>query len=73
MLAEILAHSFGPLDLQRVELGVFSQNASAVRLYERLGFHATAEPQAIEGMDGNSWCVLEMRLTKTDWLAASPH
>lgn len=38
MPARVLAAAFGELGLERVELGVWTDNSSAIRLYEGLGF-----------------------------------
>ncbi|MEU9117024.1 GNAT family protein [Streptomyces sp. NPDC048483] len=70
LLTQVLAVSFGARGLQRVELGVFSHNGSAVRLYERLGFQVERVLPDVEHVAGQSWSALQMCLAKADWAAA---
>ena len=70
MLQEALVVAFGFRGLQRVELGVFSHNVSAVRLYERLGFQVERVLPDVEQVEGRSWSALQMSLASADWAAA---
>jgi RimJ/RimL family protein N-acetyltransferase len=64
MLQRVLELAFGELRLERVELGVFAHNTSAVRLYERLGFQRDNVLADIEQVEGKSWSALQMSLQK---------
>ncbi|MGW1963865.1 GNAT family N-acetyltransferase [Streptomyces sp. NPDC001935] len=68
LLTLVLTFGFARLGLERVELGVFSHNDSAVRLYERLGFRLTKVLPATDQGNGQSWSTLQMSLAKADWL-----
>lgn len=68
MLGEALSRAFGDLGLRHVELGVYSHNTSAVRLYERFGFQAERVVQGTQQIEGPDWTLLEMGLAKADWL-----
>jgi RimJ/RimL family protein N-acetyltransferase len=67
MLREVLALAFGTLGLHRVELGVFTHNSSAIRLYERLGFVCDHVLHDVERMNGRPWSAMQMSITKTGW------
>ncbi|MFE0512647.1 GNAT family N-acetyltransferase [Streptomyces sp. NPDC058964] len=67
MLKEVLSLAFGALRLQQVELGVFSHNTGAVRLYERLGFRTERVLPSEARVDGQSWAAAQMILAKKDW------
>lgn len=68
MLGEVLSLAFGALGFRSVELGVFSHNTSALRLYERMGFQVAEVLPDVERVDGHPWSATQMRLTKADWL-----
>jgi RimJ/RimL family protein N-acetyltransferase len=63
----LLEDTFLSLGLREVTLGVFEFNAPARRLYERLGFHYD-DTYASHWAEGRFWQVLEMRLTREEWL-----
>ncbi|MFD4871547.1 GNAT family N-acetyltransferase [Streptomyces sp. NPDC058412] len=67
LLTRVLTFAFAELGLERVELGVFAHNGSAVRLYERLGFRVGRVLPDVERVDGQSWTALQMSLAKADW------
>lgn len=67
LLNEVMTLAFGPLKLQRLELGVFTHNTSAVGLYKRLGFLTDRALDDVEQVGGQSWSALQMSLTKTHW------
>jgi len=67
LLTGVLTVAFARPGLERVELGVFSHNGNAVRLYERLGFRLDKVLADVERVDGQSWSSLEMSLTRADW------
>jgi RimJ/RimL family protein N-acetyltransferase len=64
MLREVLALAFGPLGLHRVELGVFTHNSSAIRLYERLGFVCDTVLHDVERVNGRPWSAMQMSIAK---------
>ncbi|MFJ7965514.1 GNAT family N-acetyltransferase [Streptomyces sp. NPDC096324] len=67
LLTRVLTFGFAQLGLERVELGVFSHNSNAVRLYERLGFRLDQVLSDVEQLNGQSWSALQMSLAKADW------
>lgn len=69
LLTQVLTIAFTRLDLERVELGVFTHNGNAVRLYERLGFRVDQVLPDVERVEGQSWSALQMSLAKADWSA----
>lgn len=72
MLDKVLASAFGELELRRVELGVFTHNADAIRLYERLGFVCDRVLRDVEHVKGRPWSAMQMSLTKPAPAVASP-
>ena len=67
MLPEILAHAFGPLGLESLNLGVYEHNTGALGIYERLGFTTYEVLKDVEHVDGVPWTALQMRLSSQDW------
>ena len=59
-------------DLRRVELGVFTHNASAVRLYERLSFVCDRVLHDVERVDGRPWCAMQMSVQRSGRQVAAP-
>ena len=67
LLHQVMTLAFGPSKLQRLELGVFSRNTSALGLYERLGFLTDRVLDDVEQVGGQSWSAPQMSLTETHW------
>ncbi|MFE3598449.1 GNAT family N-acetyltransferase [Streptomyces sp. NPDC059142] len=67
LLTQVLSLAFTRLGVDRIDLGVFAHNDSAVRLYERLGFRVDRVLPEVERVEGQSWSALQMSLAKTDW------
>ncbi|MET8859446.1 GNAT family protein [Streptomyces sp. NPDC004579] len=68
LLTRVLTVGFAQLGLKRVDLGVFSHNHDAVRLYERFGFRLDRVLSDVEHINGQSWSALQMSLAKAGWL-----
>ena len=64
MLVKVLASAFDTGELERVELGVFTHNAAAVRLYERLGFACDRVIRDVEHVEGRPWSAMQMSLAR---------
>ncbi|TQE34206.1 N-acetyltransferase [Streptomyces ipomoeae] len=71
MLARVLAAAFGELGLERVELGVWTDNSSAIRLYEGLGFVCDRVFRDVEQFAGKSWSAMQMSLPRSAWGAGA--
>ncbi len=71
MLARVLAAAFGELGLERVELGVWTDNSSAIRLYEGLGFVSDRVLRDVEQFAGKSWSAMQMSLPRSAWGAGA--
>lgn len=69
MLEKVLTVAFDDLGLERVELGVWAHNTSAVRLYERLGFVCHEVLPDVEQVAGQPWTAHQMSLLKPTWTA----
>jgi len=67
LFAMIVAKAFGEFDAHRVELGVWSTNARARRLYERAGFvhEGTARDSSL--VAGQRYSTDTMSLLRPDW------
>ncbi|MEV7866270.1 GNAT family protein [Streptomyces sp. NPDC088124] len=65
MLASVLATAFGELGLERVELGVWTDNSSAIRLYEGLGFVCDRVLRDVEQFAGTSWSAMQMSMPRS--------
>lgn len=64
MLVRVLTSAFDTVELDRVELGVFTHNTAAIRLYERLGFVCDHVLRDVEHVDGRPWSAMQMSLTR---------
>jgi RimJ/RimL family protein N-acetyltransferase len=72
MLERVLTSAFDGLGLEQIELGVFAQNSSAVRLYERLGFVCDRVLPNVEQVAGQSWSAIQMSLSRSAWGTGGP-
>ncbi|MFE6846999.1 GNAT family N-acetyltransferase [Streptomyces sp. NPDC057686] len=66
LLTLAVARAFDELGLPSLDLGVYTHNTAAVRLYEKLGFRTEQVLQDVEEVDGVRWSALQMRLTAPD-------
>ncbi|KPI34062.1 GCN5-related N-acetyltransferase [Actinobacteria bacterium OV450] len=66
LLTLAVARAFDELGLTSLDLGVYTHNTAAVRLYEKLGFRAVQVLEDVEEVDGVHWSALQMRLTAPD-------
>ena len=64
MMKLLIAHSFGPLGLETLTLGVFAFNVSAIACYRRLGFVSVDGPPLTRAFENESWDLLLMKLSK---------
>jgi len=71
----ILRRAFGFLDLDRVYLHAFADNASAIALYQHLGFvrEGMLRSHARRDGDGASHDVIVMGLLRREWAARDGH
>ncbi len=63
----VLAHAFGPLRLHRVSLEVFSFNARAIHVYEKVGFRHEGRLRDALWWDGTPHDTLLMAVLAPDW------
>lgn len=71
MLDQVLTTAFTDLALDRIDLGVFAHNTSAIRLYERLGFTCDHVIPNVERVNGHPWSANQMTLPKSTWTATN--
>ena len=63
----ILKYAFEELDLKRVGLNLFADNATARHLYEKLGFRVDPELATVRVKDGRRRPTLGMWLSREQW------
>ncbi|GGL10841.1 aminoglycoside N(6')-acetyltransferase [Sphaerisporangium melleum] len=59
--------AFDEMGVHRVSLGVFTHNATAVRLYERLGFVREGTLREVATANGVWWSSFEMSILADEW------
>ncbi|MFE0699241.1 GNAT family N-acetyltransferase [Streptomyces sp. NPDC058872] len=69
MLTKALDAGFGELGLEQIELGVWDNNANAIRLYEGLGFACDRVLRDVVQFEGKSWSAMQMVLPRSAWVA----
>lgn len=69
-LLVLLRYAFTELNLHRVSLGVFADNARAIRSYEKAGFVIEGRYRQAVCRDGRWRDVVGMGVLKTDWNSA---
>jgi RimJ/RimL family protein N-acetyltransferase len=67
MLDTVLAVAFRELKLERVDLGVFTHNMNAIRLYERSGFISYSVLPNVIHVDGHWWSSMEMTMRRASY------
>jgi RimJ/RimL family protein N-acetyltransferase len=63
--------AFATLETHRVELGVYPDNAAAIRVYEKCGFEREALLRRYVHHEGEWRDLVWMAILKRDWLAAN--
>jgi RimJ/RimL family protein N-acetyltransferase len=66
----LLHFAFGELNLRRVQLTVFSYNAAAIRLYEKLGFRREGAFREFVQRDGQLYDLYLYGLLRREWEAS---
>jgi RimJ/RimL family protein N-acetyltransferase len=66
----LLQFAFGELNLRRVQLTVFSYNAAAIRLYEKLGFRREGTFREFVQRDGQLYDMVLYGLLRREWEAS---
>ncbi|MFE2264920.1 GNAT family N-acetyltransferase [Streptomyces griseosporeus] len=69
MVTKALDAGFGELGLEQIELGVWDDNARAIRLYEGLGFACDHVLRDVVRFAGKSWSAMQMILPRSAWAA----
>jgi len=64
----ILRHGFETLNLNRVYLRVYEDNAQALAVYRRLGFREEGRLRQDRFLEGRYWDTLLMGLLRAEWL-----
>lgn len=67
MFQAALRVAFEEMKVHRVDLGVYTHNASAIRLYERLGFQREGVQREVTLVNGEWWSSLTMSLLAHEW------
>ncbi|MFG2294182.1 GNAT family N-acetyltransferase [Streptomyces sp. NPDC048603] len=66
LLTGALGRAFGELGLPAVDLGVYTHNTAAVRLYESLGFRTERVLPDVQQVGEERWSAFQMRLTAAE-------
>jgi RimJ/RimL family protein N-acetyltransferase len=69
MVTKALDAGFRELGLEQIELGVWDDNARAIRLYEGLGFACDHVLRDVVRFAGKSWSAMQMILPRSAWAA----
>jgi RimJ/RimL family protein N-acetyltransferase len=64
----LLRHGFETLNLNRVHLRVYEDNARALAVYRRLGFQEEGRLRQDRFLEGRYWDTLLMGLLRQEWL-----
>lgn len=63
----LLDYGFGTLNLNRIELKVYANNARGIRCYEKCGFRREGVRREARWWDGRWWDVLEYAILAREW------
>jgi RimJ/RimL family protein N-acetyltransferase len=63
----LLHYAFDSLDQTTVQLNVFEWNTSAIKCYEKAGFHINPDKRAERIVNGQIWIALNMTIDRQDW------
>jgi len=63
----LLDYGFGTLNLHRIELRVYSNNARGIRCYEKCGFTREGAKREARWWGGRWWDVLEYAILAHEW------
>ena len=67
MLQLVLSEAFSIEDIERVELGVYTWNAPAIRTYERLGFRGEGVRRSSTRVSDQRWDSMMMSLLRSEY------
>ena len=65
----MLRYAFAELNLQRVQLNVFSYNERAIKSYLKIGFIVEGRQRGMLLRDGQRWDFVYMSVLRDEWLA----
>jgi RimJ/RimL family protein N-acetyltransferase len=68
MLERVLDQAFAREEIERVDLGVYTWNANAIRIYRRIGFTPDGAGQASVHVGDEAWDLQEMSLYRETYL-----
>jgi RimJ/RimL family protein N-acetyltransferase len=71
MVEGVLKIGFEQLGLHRIELGVYSFNAAAIRCYQKSGLTIEGTSRDILKFDDEYWSLVEMSMLEHEWRARS--
>lgn len=63
----VLKYAFDGLNLNRVNLNVFSYNKRAIRSYEKSGFRYEGTQREVIFKEDERWDIIDMGILKSDW------
>ncbi len=67
MVRSALRIGFEELELHRIGLGVYSDNISAVKCYEKAGFIQEGTQRDVLRFENEYWSMIEMGILEEDW------
>jgi len=68
----LLEYGFGTLNLNRIELKVFSNNPRGIRCYEKCGFKREGVLREARWSGGRWWDIFEYGILAREWHSLSP-